>query len=100
MNVQLLLTKFHIPIWRATSVNRPSLVDQLSSGVSEGCKLTLVSAPAGYGKTTLISEWFNTIQKLGYGLGWLSLDKADNDQGRFLVYFLEAFQQAHPSLTR
>jgi len=56
MKNRFLETKFHIPSWREGGVTRPRLLERLQSGLGERRKLTLVSAPAGYGKTTLIAE--------------------------------------------
>ena len=93
MTIRLLSTKFHIPNWREGSISRPRLLEQLSAGLRERRKLALVSAPAGYGKTTLISEWIHSL-RAGPGVAWLSLDPADNDPERFLAYLLAAFQRA------
>ncbi len=77
---------------------RPRLVEQLNKGQSSGCKLTLISAPAGFGKTTLISEWVAgprgcpPEQVCGSSVAWLSLDEADNDPLRFISYLVAALQ--------
>jgi LuxR family maltose regulon positive regulatory protein len=98
MNFRLLATKFHIPPRRAGWVARPRLLEHLQCGLDENRKLTLISAPAGYGKTTLAAEWLASLQSSSknrnYKFSWLSLDDADNDLMRFLRYFLVAFQQA------
>ena len=60
-----------------------------------GCRLTLVSAPAGYGKTTLLAEWARTR---GEEVAWLSLDEGDNDVTRFLAYLLAAIQRRVPEI--
>ena len=65
------------------------LVDYLNTGLTSGRKLTLISAPAGFGKTTLVSEW---ITGCGKPVAWLSLDERDNDLARFLQYFVAAIQ--------
>lgn len=101
MKVPLLATKFHIPPWRTGLVARPRLLEELQRGWTENRKLTLISAPAGYGKTTVVAEWLNALtprpSPTGRGTGvkvsWLSLDEADNNPARFLRYFLAAFQQ-------
>jgi LuxR family transcriptional regulator, maltose regulon positive regulatory protein len=54
-----------------------------------GCKLILISAPAGFGKTTLVSEWVATC---GRPVAWLSLDEGDNDPARFITYLVKALQ--------
>jgi LuxR family maltose regulon positive regulatory protein len=86
-SVTLLTTKFYIPPVRPELVSRPRLIERLDGGLHR--KLTLISAPAGFGKTTLLSEW-------GAGCGrpvaWLSLDEGDNDPTRFLAYFIAALQ--------
>jgi len=83
----LLLTKLCAPQVRSGHVRRPRLLARLNRGV-EG-KLTLVSAPAGFGKTTLLGEW---LQQLDRPFAWLSLDEGDNDPARFLAYLAAALQ--------
>ena len=61
MNYRLLETKFHIPPWREEGVTRTRLLKRLHAGLAELRKLTLVSAPAGYGKTTLIVDWIHSL---------------------------------------
>jgi LuxR family transcriptional regulator, maltose regulon positive regulatory protein len=93
MNARLLTTKFHIPPWRASEVPRLRLIEQLNAGLSEGRKLTLISAPAGYGKTTLVADWIHSLNSGDQAISWLSLDPADNEPVRFFTYFLAAFQR-------
>jgi len=70
-------------------VPRPRLIERLNAGLH--CKLTLISAPAGFGKTTLLSEWIHSgVSSREYG--WLSLDEDDNDPTRFLSYLVAALQ--------
>jgi len=83
----LLTTKFYVPPFRPEMVSRPRLVERLNTGLHR--KLTLVSAPPGFGKTTLLSEWVNCCER---PVAWLSLDEGDNDLARFLAYFAEALQ--------
>jgi LuxR family maltose regulon positive regulatory protein len=83
----LLQTKLYIPPIRRELVSRPRLVERLDAGMDR--KLTLVSAPAGFGKTTLISEWLAGCQQRA---AWLSLDESDNDPTRFLAYSITALQ--------
>ena len=83
----ILATKLYIPRPRPRVVQRSRLIEQLNEGLD--CKLTLISAPAGFGKTTLVSEWFAGCQR---PVAWLSLDKGDNDPTRFLMYFIAALQ--------
>ena len=93
----LLQTKRRLPPMRDRLVPRARLLDQLSAGLwQEGAswrKVTLLSAPAGYGKTTLIAQW---LRELDCGVGWLSLDEADNDPTRFLAHLLETMQPVQP----
>ena len=90
----LLLTKLHIPSLRPKVVLRPRLVKRLNEGLSSGCKLTLVSAPAGFGKTTLVSEWVAGCVRSEpkVRIAWLSLDEGDNDPARFLTSFIASLQ--------
>ena len=83
----ILQTKLYIPPIRPELVSRPRLIERLNAGLHR--KLTLVSAPAGSGKTTLVSEWVAGCERL---TAWLSLDEGDNDPIRFLTYFVAALQ--------
>ncbi len=85
MPVPVLATKLYIPPHRAQLVPRPRLIEQLNAGLSSGCKLSLISAPAGFGKTTLVSEW---IASCGRPVAWLSLDEGDDDPVRFVSYLV------------
>jgi LuxR family maltose regulon positive regulatory protein len=78
-------------------VRRSRLVQILESGYQAGKRVTLVSAPAGFGKTTVIREWI-TNADLAKPFGWLSLDDGDNDPVRFLVYLISAIQKIDPDL--
>jgi LuxR family maltose regulon positive regulatory protein len=89
MSDPLLLTKLYIPTVRSNIVLRPRLLERLNEGLSAGNKLTLISAPAGFGKTTLVSEWVATC---GQPVAWLSLEEGDNDLARFLIYFIASLQ--------
>jgi LuxR family maltose regulon positive regulatory protein len=86
--VELLRTKLFIPGTRVNLVPRPRLVEQLNTGLDK--KLTLISAPAGFGKTTLIVDW---LKQIDLPAAWLSLDEADNDLLRFLTYLAAALQR-------
>jgi ATP/maltotriose-dependent transcriptional regulator MalT len=88
MKTDLLASKFYYPPHRPDLIQRPHLFESLNAGLSG--KLTLVSAPAGFGKTTLVSEW---IRDCGHPTAWLSLDKNDNDPSRFLIYLIAALQR-------
>jgi len=85
VNTQILSTKVYIPPPLSNLVPRPVLEDKFSDGLNE--KLTLISAPAGYGKTTLLSEWCNRSLLPSC---WFTLDESDNDIGRFLAYVFES----------
>jgi LuxR family maltose regulon positive regulatory protein len=78
-----------------TAFPAPKLIDKLNQGLQLGHKLTLVSAPAGFGKTTLISEWVAGFERPA---AWLSLDKGDNDTTRFLTYLIAALQTVEPNM--
>ena len=86
----MLLTKLHIPSAGNNTVHRPELFEKLNSGLSR--KLILISAPAGFGKTTLLSDWINQRQ---IPTAWFSLDKADNDPVEFLSYVISGIQRIH-----
>jgi len=87
MSTPLLVTKLYIPPPGPKVIRRPRLVERLNEGLHR--KLTLISAPAGFGKTTLVSEWVADSERL---TAWLSLDEADNDPTRFLTYLTAALQ--------
>jgi LuxR family maltose regulon positive regulatory protein len=87
--VQLLSTKLFIPSTRPELVSRPRLIERLNHGLRATSGVTLISAPAGFGKTTLVSEW---VTGSGRPAAWLSLDEGDNDPSRFLAYLVTALQ--------
>jgi len=89
MSEPLLLTKLYIPPLRPKVVFRPRLIERLNEGLSASRRLTLISAPAGFGKTTLVSEW---IAGCGLPVAWLSLDEGDNTPASFLAYLVAALQ--------
>lgn len=95
MSEVLLHTKLFIPSPRPDLVYRSRLIKRLDQGLQPGCKLNLLSAPAGYGKTTLVSNWLST---LNYPIAWLSLDAEDNDLRRFWTYVIAALQSIQPEL--
>lgn len=90
---QLLRTKLYAPAFGPKIVPRPRLIERLQEGLSR--KLTLVAAPAGFGKSTLVSEW-GAIAK--QPIAWLSLDAEDNDPIRFLTYLVSALQTVAPTI--
>ena len=83
----LLATKLHVPHPRTDLVSRPHLVERLQQGMERA--LTLVSAPAGFGKTTLLAQW---LARSAIPAAWLSLEAEDNDSTRFLSYLIAALQ--------
>ena len=97
MTYQVLSTKLYVPPIHSSLVQRPRLVQHLESGYQSGRRVTLVSAPAGFGKTTLIREWI-TDRDFGKPFGWLSLDDGDNDPARFLIYFVSAIQKVNAKI--
>ena len=94
----LLATKLHVPAPRGQLVRRTALLDALSAGGSR--KLTLLSVPAGWGKTTLLSQWVAGIggAREELRLAWLSLDSSDNDPVWFWMYVIAALQKASPGV--
>jgi len=90
MSTPILATKLYIPPPRPSVVPRPRLIERLNEGLLARRKLTLISASAGFGKTTLIVNWKLTIEN--YQMAWLSLDEGDNDPARFLTYLVAALQ--------
>jgi LuxR family maltose regulon positive regulatory protein len=93
----LLSTKLHIPEARANLVTRSHLVARLAEGLRLGRRLTLVSAPPGFGKTTLIREWAGVAERR---VAWLSVDEGENDTARFLRYVIAALAQADDRVGR
>jgi LuxR family transcriptional regulator, maltose regulon positive regulatory protein len=103
----LLQTKLHIPLIRPdpsagfgpSLVLRPRLIERLDAGLLAQSgfppALTLISAPAGFGKTTLLAEWVTSFPDRA---AWLSLDKGDNEQARFWTYLIAALQTLHAGL--
>jgi LuxR family maltose regulon positive regulatory protein len=93
MSIPVLTTKFLIPPKRLDWVIRPRLTRRLDQGLQR--RLTLISAPAGFGKTTLVASWLHGLvnrQHIAPRIGWLSLEEDDNDLVRFLSYFIAAWQ--------
>ena len=95
----LLLTKFYVPPLRPGHLSRPRLLTSLSAGAA--FRVTLVSAPPGFGKTALLSEWVSRetpASATGPRFAWLALDDADNDLLAFWIYAVTALQMAVPRL--
>src|SRR5438270_444150 len=90
MSTPILATKLYLPRLRPNVVFRPRLIERLNDGLHG--KLTLIAAPAGFGKTTLVSEWVEGIERPRARTAWLSLDEGDNDPARFLAYLVAALQ--------
>lgn len=89
----LLETKLYLPKWSANQVSRPRLLNR----IHPERKLTLVSAPAGFGKTTLLAEWVAAVATKP--VAWFSLDQSDNDPAVFWTYLITALQKVQPSLS-
>ena len=89
----LLATKLYIPKPRVGLVRRTRLIERMNTGIQR--KLTLISAPAGFGKTTLLSEWIDQSQ---FPATWISLDKGDNDPVYFIKYVIAALQRVEPKV--
>ena len=89
MSNPLLATKLNIPPPRPNLVPRPRLIERLDEGLCPGHRLTLISAPAGFGKTTLVTDWLHGVD---WPSAWVSLDEADNDPVRFWTYVIAALQ--------
>lgn len=87
MNVSLVSTKLYKPVLQSSIISRRRLIDKLNSGLQS--KLILVSAPAGFGKTTILTDWIAQAQ---LPAAWVSLDSGDNDPLRFFTYCLAALQ--------
>ncbi len=116
MSTQILATKLYIPPPRPTGVLRSRLIKRLNQGLYR--KLTLLSAPAGFGKTTLLASWLTELrienEKLRkrpeprdsqfsilnsqFNVAWLSIDKGDSDPARFLTYLVAALQTIVPHI--
>ncbi len=104
MATAILATKLYIPPPRSKVVLRSRLIERLNEGLYQergfGRKLTLISAPAGFGKTTLVSEWIAGCERREpkVRVAWLSLDEGDNDPTRFLTFLIAALQTIVPKI--
>jgi LuxR family maltose regulon positive regulatory protein len=92
----LLSSKYRLPVRRAGAIPRQRLTDRLDAAIRG--PLTVVSAPAGFGKTTLISNWLGPAARKGTRVAWLSLDQRDNDPALFWTYLVTAMRAAVPEL--
>jgi LuxR family maltose regulon positive regulatory protein len=90
---RLLATKIHIPPLRSNLVSRPHLIKRLNDGITQNHRLTLISAPAGYGKSTLLVEW---VSQLDTQVAWVSLEKGENNPLRFWSYFAASLSTLPP----
>lgn len=95
MSLNLLSTKLHIPRSRHGGVSRPHLVNRLLASIEQQGSLVLLSGPAGFGKTTLLSEFVTAIRK---PVAWVSLDGGDNDPIQFWTYLINAIQSVQPDI--
>jgi LuxR family maltose regulon positive regulatory protein len=93
MKEPLLKTKLYIPPPRAKDIQRSILINRLNEGLA--LKVSLISAPAGFGKTTLVSSWAAVCNR---PVAWLSLNEMDNDPINFLIYLIAAIQTIDKSL--
>jgi len=95
MSATLLQTKLFVPPLRPGLVARKRLIEKLDQVCSPGCHAVILTAPAGFGKTTLITQW---IETQAWPVSWLSLDENDNLLPRFFRYLVAAFQKIAPSM--
>ena len=89
----ILVTKLYRPAPRLEMIARPRLIARLDAGLHR--TLTLVAAPAGFGKTTLVASW---VAGSGRRVAWLSLDAGESDPARFLAYLVAALQKSGAAL--
>src|SRR6266542_151201 len=92
----LLETKLYVPKVRRSLVARPRLIERMSHGAES--KLTLISAPAGFGKTTILTEWLAATAAAERSAAWLSLDQNDNQAAPFWTYLITALQAVAPTV--
>lgn len=93
----LLATRLHIPPLSRRHIERPALLARLQAGFADGRRLTLISAPPGFGKTMLVSEWLKHFEGTS---AWLAVDADDNDPIRFLRYLSASVRQQHPDMSQ
>lgn len=96
MTRPLIATKLYVPKPRRGLVSRPRLSAQLRRGAE--ARLTLLSAPAGFGKTTLLADWLGETPDDDRSVAWLSLDPADNEPASFWTYVVTALHGAVPGV--
>jgi LuxR family maltose regulon positive regulatory protein len=95
VSTTILSTKLYVPLPRPNTIRRPDLIERLNKGTCR--ELTLIAAPAGFGKTTLVSEWAAVSER---PVAWLSLDEGDSEPTRFLAYVVAALQTIDASIGR
>jgi ATP/maltotriose-dependent transcriptional regulator MalT len=95
VSTTILSTKLHVPLPRPNTIRRPDLIERLNKGTCR--ELTLIAAPAGFGKTTLVSEWAAVSER---PVAWLSLDEGDSEPTHFLAYVVAALQTIDASIGR
>jgi LuxR family maltose regulon positive regulatory protein len=91
----VLKTKLNVPPRRKNTISRPTLVACIEEGIAQAHKLVLLSAPAGFGKSTLLSEW---AAQTKLSVAWLSLDEGDNDITRFITYLIASLRSVFPDI--
>jgi LuxR family transcriptional regulator, maltose regulon positive regulatory protein len=102
MAISILPTKLYIPLPRPNLVDRTHLLDRLDGGLRAGRRLSVIAAPAGFGKTTLVASWVYSAGRpvASRAVAWLALDEADSDPARFFTYLIAALRQIDPALGR
>ncbi|MDF2888789.1 MAG: ATP-dependent transcriptional regulator, MalT-like, LuxR family [Lacrimispora sp.] len=96
-HIDLLETKFSINhIYRQKAITREHLFCILDDALDT--RLTFISAPAGFGKTTLLSSWITMHKKRSISVAWLTLEAEDNEENRFWIYFISAIKSAIPDI--
>ena len=99
MSLTLLSTKFNVPSTGTKGVQRLRLLQMLDESFGQNVSLILVCGPAGYGKTTIVSEWLRVSKKVqARQYAWLTLERGDDDLTRFLTYFVTALQRICPGI--
>lgn len=88
----LIATKLVAPSYRVELAERPRLIDRLNEEAYHS--LFVITAPSGFGKTALLSQWGRSLLARGCKLGWINLDESDNEESQFLEYLMAALQQA------
>jgi LuxR family transcriptional regulator, maltose regulon positive regulatory protein len=97
-SLHLLGTKLLLPPARLSLVPRPQLTSWFEAAIAEGRTLILVAAPAGFGKTTAVTQWLRSPHDRH--VAWLALDDADNHLSQFLAYLIAAVETVHPQVGR